>query len=912
MKSCQNCETGVSVLFGLKKDGGLRLCVDYRGLNSFTKKNRYPLPLISEALDRLVGAKVYTKLDIRDAYNMIRIREGDEWKTAFRTRYGHFEYTVMPFGLVNAPATFQSYINSALRDYLDVFCIAYLDDILIYSDNDEDHTEHVRKVLARLEQHRLYAKLSKCEFHTRKVGFVGFVVTPEGVSMEEDRVRTIREWPEPKKHRDVQVFLGFANFYRRFIHRYSAVARPLSGLLEGAKNGKFSGPFIFTEAARKAFQELKGAFTKAPMLTHYDPEMPIRLETDASGKAISGIISQQRADRDDKSQMHWHPVAYWSRKMTPAERNYDTGDAELLAIVMSCKQWRHYLEGAAHPITILTDHDNLRTVMTTKKLSRRQARWWEILSGFRLEVVYRPGKTNPADAPSRRPDYMDGEEEEVAVPNKPPFTLKNFPEPSTPTPVLAANAPQPLQRSGPYPELGKRSTKRKRASRAERRKGAGTSSAQVSRGDAGAAAGLSDREHFMPGHAMAYATAGLTAYSTSTEDFMEQIADLQAEDQLARKIRRVLGDTTAFQGDPAKVNAGRRILVDGEYAEDPKQEESFEESVARMDHVAISEYWHIHPDDGLLQYDRRLYIPPHDGARTQLLRRLHDDPLAGHFGYQKTLELVRRCYWWPRMARDIKHYVSTCTTCQRIKPARHKPYGELTSLPDPEEPWKHLTMDFITDLPPSVRKRRAYDSVLVVVDRFTKWAKYIPVTKKIKADELADLLERKVVLRMGAGYPASIVSDRGTLFTAQFWSALCYHLKIKRNLSTAFHPQSDGQTERQNQTLEQYLRSYINYQQDDWVQWLPMAEFAYNNAVHASTGVTPFFAMMGRHLRIEEELDQKLKRGVPDVPAARERAEQLREMRTQLQARWKEAVQTQARYHDAKSKPRFYRAGDMV
>ena len=172
--------------------------------------------------------------------------------------------------------------------------------------------------------------------------------------MEEDRVRTIREWPEPKKHRDMQVFLGFTNFYRRFIHRYSAVARPLSGLLEGAKNGKFSEPFIFTEAARKVFQELKGAFTKAPMLTHYDPEMPIRLETDTSGKAISGIISQQRADRDDKSQMHWHPVAYWSRKMTPAERNYDTGDAELLAIVMSCKQWRHYLEGAAHPITILT------------------------------------------------------------------------------------------------------------------------------------------------------------------------------------------------------------------------------------------------------------------------------------------------------------------------------------------------------------------------------------------------------------------------------------------------------------------------------------------------------------------------------------------------------------------------------
>ena len=188
------------VLFVSKKGGGLQLCVDYRGLNSLTKKNRYLLPLICEVLDRLVGVKKYIKLDILDTYNMICICKVDEWKTAFRTRYENFEYTVMPFGLINASVTFQSYINSTLRDYLDVFYIAYLDNILIYLDNDEDHTKHVRKVLTRLEQHRLYVKLSKCKFHTRKVGFLGFVVTSKGVFIEEDRVRTIREWPELKKY----------------------------------------------------------------------------------------------------------------------------------------------------------------------------------------------------------------------------------------------------------------------------------------------------------------------------------------------------------------------------------------------------------------------------------------------------------------------------------------------------------------------------------------------------------------------------------------------------------------------------------------------------------------------------------------------------------------------------------------
>ena len=184
---------GAPVLFVKKKDGTLRLCVNYRALNKLSKKNRYPLPLISEALDRLAGAAQYTKLDIRSAYNLIRIKKGDEWKTAFRTRYGHYEYQVMPFGLANAPATFQRYINGALREYLDVFCIAYLDDIIIYTEEGADHAEHVRKVLVKLRQHGLYINLEKCEFSVYEVGFVGFRISPAGVSMETSRVDAILE-----------------------------------------------------------------------------------------------------------------------------------------------------------------------------------------------------------------------------------------------------------------------------------------------------------------------------------------------------------------------------------------------------------------------------------------------------------------------------------------------------------------------------------------------------------------------------------------------------------------------------------------------------------------------------------------------------------------------------------------------
>ena len=236
-------------MFVPKKSGELRLCVDYRALNRVTEKNRYPLPLISEILDRLSGAKYFTKLDLKDAFHRIRIREGDEWKTAFRTRYGHFEYLVMPFRLTNAPATFQSYIHQALHGLLDEFCIAYVDDILIFSSDRDSHTKHVRIVLERLEQSQLFINPSKCSFYQDRLHFLGFVVSREGISMDPERVRAIAEWPIPRTYRDIQVFLGFCNFYRRFIYRYSSIAAPLNHLLKGSVREASYNCFVIDRSA---------------------------------------------------------------------------------------------------------------------------------------------------------------------------------------------------------------------------------------------------------------------------------------------------------------------------------------------------------------------------------------------------------------------------------------------------------------------------------------------------------------------------------------------------------------------------------------------------------------------------------------------------------------------------------------
>jgi hypothetical protein len=294
--------------------------------------------------------------------------EDEEWKTAFRTRYGHFEYTVMPFGLTNAPVTFQHFINDRVRDYLDMFCTAYLDDILIYSDTFEEHQVHVEKVLEALQRNRVLLKPEKCEFHTQSTTYLGIIIEPNGIKMDPRKVQTVKNCTVPKIVKDVQAFLGFANFYRRFISGFSELASPLTRLTR--KNISFE----WTPKAQTAFNALKEAFTTAPIVTHFDPEKEITVETDASDYVSAGVLSQY----DDNGTLR--PVAYFSKKHSPVECNYEIYDKELLAIIRSFEEWRLELEGAANPIAVISDHKNLEYFMSTKQLNRRQARWAEYLS----------------------------------------------------------------------------------------------------------------------------------------------------------------------------------------------------------------------------------------------------------------------------------------------------------------------------------------------------------------------------------------------------------------------------------------------------------------------------------------------------------------------------------------------------
>ncbi|KAL0177254.1 hypothetical protein M9458_026148, partial [Cirrhinus mrigala] len=659
--------------FVKKKDGTLRPCIDYRGLNDITVKFRYPLPLVPAALEQLRQAKYFTKLDLRSAYNLIRIREGDEWKTAFSTSSGHYEYCVMPFRLANSPSVFQSFINDVFRDMLDRWVIVYIDDILIYSSSLQEHILHVRAVLQRLIKHQLYAKAEKCEFHQMSISFLGYIISHEGVSMDEAKVRAVTEWPQPRTLKELQRFLGFANFYRRFIRGFSLIAAPLTSMT------KRSSPHLtWTTAATQAFTDLKSRFTTAPILHHPDPSLPFVVEVDASSTGIGAILSQRNG-----SPARMFPCAYYSRKLSSAERNYDVGNRELLAMKSAVEEWRHWLEGAQHLFTILTDHKNLEYLRSAKRLNPRQARWALFFTRFNFTVTYRPGtKNTKADSLSRMTESTD--------------------QPNTNETIIPENL---------------------------------------------------------------------------------LVAPVQWD-----------------------------IVTN----------------------INLTNEQHPPPPECPPQLT---YVP--ETHREQLLQQVHSTPSSGHPGITATLHLLKNRFWWPTINQDTQAFVKNCTVCNTCKPSRQLPAGLLQPLPIPQRPWSHIAIDFVTDLPNSQGKT----TILTVVDRFSKSCRLIPLPKLPTALETAETL-CNFVFRF-YGLPEDILSDRGPQFTSRVWAAFFSLLNVNISLTSGYHPQANGQTERLNQELTRFLRTYCHSHQADWSRYLMWAEYAQNSLLKPATGLTPFKCVLG-------------------------------------------------------------------
>ena len=388
---------GAPILFVPKKDGRWRMCIDYRALNKQTIKDRYPLPRIDDLLDRLGKAKYFSTIDLASGYHQIAMKEDDIPKTAFRTHRGHFEFVVMPFGVSNAPATFQRLMNKVFAKELDAFILVYLDDILVFSRTKEEHLEHIRTALGRLRDAKIYARLHKCEFFKDKVEYLGFDVSARGVQPSPDKVRAVVEWPKPSSVKDVRSFLGLAGFYRWFIKNFSLKAKPLTELTRD------DAVWRWEEPQEMAFKTLKRSLVTAPVLHMPNFDLPFVLTTDASAVSVGGILEQ-----DFGSGLQ--PVAYESKKLSPTEMRYSAYERELLGIVWAIGKWRHYFEG--RKLIVQTDHSSLRHLPNQPSVNRRIWKWVSILQGYDIEIRHIPGKVNPADTLTRQ--AWAGDAHEVA------------------------------------------------------------------------------------------------------------------------------------------------------------------------------------------------------------------------------------------------------------------------------------------------------------------------------------------------------------------------------------------------------------------------------------------------------------------------------------------------------------------
>ncbi|GJV93491.1 putative reverse transcriptase domain-containing protein [Tanacetum coccineum] len=735
---------GAPVLFVKKKDGSFRMCIDYRELNKLTIKNRYPLPRIDDLFDQLQGSSVYSKIDLRSGYHQLRVREKDIPITAFRTRYGHYEFQVMPFGLTNAPAVFMDLMNRVCRPFLDKFVIVFIDDILIYSKNKEEHKEHLRIILELLQKEKLYAKFSKCEFWLDSVQFLGHVINSQGVHVDPAKVEAIKSWSAPKSPTEVRQFLGLAGYYRRFIEGFSLIAKPLTKLTQKNKT------YEWGEEEEEAFQLLKDKLCSAPILALPEGSEDFVVYCDASLKGYGAVLMQREK-----------VIAYASRQLRTHEENYMTHDLELGAVVFALRLWRHYLYGVK--CTVFTDHKSLQYILDQKELNMRQRRWIELLSDYDCEIRYHPGKANVvADALSRK------------------------------------------EREKP----------------------------------------LRVRSLMLADH----------------KDLMQQILEAQVE--------------SLKEGNVKKENLGRM------------QKQIFEIRT-----------------NGIRYHDKRIWLPLYGGLRDLIMHESHKSKYSIHPGSTKMYQDLKRLYWWPNMKADIATYIDKCLTCAKVKAEHMKPSGLLQQPEIPEWKWEKVTMDFVSGLP---RTPSGYDSIWVIVDRLTKSAHFLPMKKTDSIEKLAQLYLKEIVCRHGV--PVSVISDRDSLFTSRFWVSLQKALGTQLDLSTAYHPETDGQSERTIQTLEDMLRACVIDFGSSWDRHLPLVEFSYNNSYHASIKAAPFEALYGRKCRSPVCWSEVGESQLTGPELVRETTEKI----VQIKNRLITARSRQKSYADVRRKPMEFNVGDMV
>ena len=747
-----------SILFVKKSSDDFRFCVDYRQFNFITIKNKYLLPLVKETLDRICKVKIFFKIDIIVVFHKFRMIEGEEWKIAFKTRYDLYEYMIMFFDLINALSTFQHFINDVLQRYLNVFCTTYIDDILIYNNFKKDHIKHVNKILERLKKANIQANIDKFEFHKIEVTYLNLIVDINDIRMNSRKIQIIVDWETSICIRDIQVFIDFVNFYRRFIKDFSKI---VTFLIKTIRKDKV---FIWTKNCQLSFDTFKSMFISTSILTHFDFIKKIILKTNVFDNVFVEIMSQY----DDDELLH--SIAFFFKKHTIQKINYEIYDKKLLTIIRAFEKWRSKLKDFDYSIKVFIDHRNLEWFMFIKQLSRRQARWAQFLIEFNFVITYRSKKLNAK---------LD---------------------------VL-------IKRSK---DLLKRENKRLRQQMQIVLKSHNLNI---------------DNDNDYESASNEFESQCCVAHMSKSLKLCEDDVKLEFETNIEENVN-IMITNELFNKNYVKNSISNKVL------QALCNDDNHFKNLTLNDCKVIEDR---------LYYRERKYVSTYHSLKLRLFKLHHDFFVDEHQERVNTYELLARNYYWNDMQDFVRKYCNHCNVCKRNKSFKFKKQNVFKSLKLSQRRWQNINIDLIIDFF-DVDDNNA---IVNIIDRLTKKRYHIACNTKFDFENLTILFMKHVWCRHDLS--RIIISNKNSQFISDFWERLCERLSIEAKLSSTWHSKIDDQIERINDIMKQYLRVYVNYNQNDWLEWLLIIEFVKNNTIFNITKVSLFYVNKRFHSRMSVE-----------------------------------------------------------
>ena len=810
-----------ALVFIVYRNSKPRMVIDLRRFNACVIPDKFPLPKQDDILQALTGAQWLSTLDALSGFTQLTMTDSASEKLVFRTHRGLWQFRRMPFGYRNGPSVFQRVMQNVLAPFLWIFALVYIDDIVIFSLTFEDHINHLDQVFKAISDANITLSPSKCHFAYQSLLLLGQKVSRLGLSTHKEKVDAILAIETPKNAQELQTFLGMMVYFASYIPFYAWIAHPLFDLIRKDREWEW------TEMHEEAFKLCKEVLTNAPIRGYAKPGLPYRVYTDACDYGLAGILQQVQPilirdlrgtkiyDRLKKAYEKKEPVpnlvstihndikdvpipsnwgktfevttvyverviAYWSRVLKSAERNYSPTEREALALKEALIKFQPYLEGER--ILAITDHAALTWSKTFQNINRRLLTWGTVFSAYPdLKIVHRAGRVHSNVDPISR------------LRRQVPFTQNPINDDNK---VIELSTDQNVLRDM-YEQLGEWFEER---------------------------------------------------LLTVASNFV-QIKDRVDDGNICNDEVRVENQEGIESSIMIPTSQNYSVVVGISEDELRKWKDDYEKdnhfsTVLKSLRQGLDTYPQYHySEDGLIYFEDalgndRLCVP--ENQRKILMEETHEGLTeTGHAGYHKTYNRLTAGYYWPRMSRDVKMFVTSCDICQKIKPKREAPAGLLRPIPIPSQPFEVVTMDFIPDLPVS----NGYNNVLVIVDKLTKYGIFIPCSTKISEEETARLFFKYVISHYGI--PRQVITDRDTRWRNEFWGEICRLMGMKRALTTAYHPQADGQTEILNQTLEIALRTYVDSLRTDWTDHIDGLMLAYNTTPHSATTFSPAYLLRG-------------------------------------------------------------------